>query len=449
VDQEISRLNILFILPEYYPHSGGGISTYYLQYIDFIRTHVAKIKVVVGSAYTQSLDQFIYHDIEVEYLKPELFQKYLEKFKKFDFIPHYKKAIASAWAMWEQVNAGAGFDLVECTDFGLGFIPWLVYHNIPVVTRLHGSSGQIELYEHELQEILFGDQCRQTELSLLQKSDALVTHSQSNFTFWQDIFPHKQINLISPLFKADFTPVNFIQKENFAIVCSRIQEWKGPDILCRAMKRIPKPTLINWYGRDTMFTKSLSKSDQLLEKFPEVWNRLIVPHGQVSHHQLEAMQKKAKFAIIPSTWDMYNFTCLEYMSVGTPVICSEGAGVSSLIENGINGFKYAHNDHVALASCIVTVSNMDKEAYEKMTREAFKTVKSLMHIDIVNENIRLMLQVIQKFKKNAPNLFNQALYLPSDKKYSIDIVLNQQPLSKLLKYISKRLKNKIMRQSNG
>lgn len=446
MDQEINGLNILFILPEYYPHSGGGISTYYLQHIDFMRNHVAKIKVVVGSAYTQSLDHFLHHDIEVEYLKPALFQKYLEKFKKFDFIPQYKKAISSAWAMWEQVNAGAGFDLVECTDFGLGFVPWLVYHNIPVVTRLHGSSGQIELYEHELQEILFGDQCRQTELSLLEKSDALVTHSKSNHTFWQNIFPHKQINLISPLFKTDSTPAKFMQKENFAIVCSRIQEWKGPDILCRAVKALPKPTMINWYGRDTMFTESLSKSNQLLEKFPDVWNRIIVPKGQVSHHQLEAIQKKAKFAIIPSTWDIYNFTCLEYMSIGTPVICSEGAGVSSLIKNGINGFKYASNDPIALASCIVAVNDMDQAAYEKMISEALKTVKSLMHLDIVKDNIKIMVQVIKKFEKIAPNAFNQVLYLPSDKKYTIDIVLNQQPLGKLLKYISKRLKNKITRQ---
>lgn len=446
MDQEIKRLNILFILPEYYPHSGGGISTYYLQYIDFMRSHVAKIKVVVGSAYSQSSDRFLHHDIEVEYLKPELFQKYLEMFKKFDFIPQYKKAIASAWAMWEQVNAGEGFDLVECTDFGLGFVPWLIHHNIPVVTRLHGSSGQIELHERELQEILFGDQCRQTELSLLEKSDALVTHSQSNYTFWQDIFPHKKIDLISPVFKTDATPAKFIQKENFAIVCSRIQEWKGPDILCRAVKAMAKPVLIKWYGRNTMFKEGLSKSDQLLEKFPEVWNQTIIHQGQVSHHQLKDIQKTAKFAIIPSTWDMYNFTCLEYMSVGTPVICSEGAGVSSLIKNGINGFKYASNDPIALASCIEAVNNMDQRAYEKMTSEALKTVKSLMYIDIVKDNIKLMVQVIQKFEKIDPNVFNQALYLPSDKKYTIDIVLNQQPLGKLLKYISKRLKNKITRQ---
>jgi len=444
VDQEIKNLNILFILPEYYPHSGGGISTYYLQHIDFMRSHVAKIKVVVGSAYTQSLDRFLHHDIEVEYLKPDLFHKYLDRFKKFDFIPQYKKAIASAWAMWEQVNAGEGFDLVECTDFGLGFIPWLIHHNIPVVTRLHGSSGQIELYERELQEILFGDQCRQTELSLLEKSDALVTHSRSNYIFWQDIFPHKQINLISPLFKTNATPAKFIQKENFAIVCSRIQEWKGPDILCQAVKKTTKPLLIKWYGRNTMFKEGLSKSDQLLEEFPEVWNRTIVPQGQVSHHQLEDIQKTAKFAIIPSTWDIYNFTCLEYMSVGTPVICSDGAGVSSLIKNGINGFKYASNDHIGLASCIEAVNNMDQIAYEKMTSEALKTVKSLMHTNIINDNINLMVQVIQKFEVIAPNLFNQALYLPSDKKYGIDIVLNQQPLNKLLKYITKRLKNKIL-----
>ena len=49
--------------------------------------------------------------------------------------------------MYEQAGEGQDFDVIECADFGLGFIPWVINRHKPVITRFHGSSGQIHLHE--------------------------------------------------------------------------------------------------------------------------------------------------------------------------------------------------------------------------------------------------------------------------------------------------------------
>src|SRR5439155_11508648 len=79
-------------------------------------------------------------------------------------------------------------DLVETTDFGLGFIPWLASDRIcPVQVRMHGSVGQIETYDpregYELQTGLI----KLIEASLLGSAARIVTHSCANRVFWSGL----------------------------------------------------------------------------------------------------------------------------------------------------------------------------------------------------------------------------------------------------------------------
>jgi len=139
---------------------------------------------VIRSSIKDNNDHII-DNIEVEYLRVDLYHKYLNKFSKFDLLPEFKKNIAAAWAMFDQANAGEGFDIIECTDYGLGFMPWVINHKKPVITRLHGSTGQIHLHETKIPDSLLIDLIRQTELLLLPVCDRLITHSNANQKFWR------------------------------------------------------------------------------------------------------------------------------------------------------------------------------------------------------------------------------------------------------------------------
>lgn len=437
-------MRVLFIIPEYIPHSGGGISTYYQQYIKCLAPFCEEIKVIVGSGYSYGGTDFEHKNVIVEYLKKSLFENTLIKFEKYNLFPEYKKNVAAAWAMWEQCNGGNDYDIVECVDFGLGYIPWIVHHNKPVITRLHGSPGQIEIHEPSLKGKLIGDINRQTELNLLPKCNALITHSKSNQMFWKKTLD-SEIELIYPVYENNSIHTDKIEKADFGIVCGRIQQWKGPDILCKALNLLtgPKP-LIKWYGRDTSFDQKISKSEDLGQKYPGTWGTYIVPQPPVPNADIYIIQKSAKFAVIPSTWDMFNFTCLEYMSNKTLVICSDGAGVSDLIESGENGFKYASQNFEALSNLIQSVNYLSDSEYCAIVDSALNTLKiKLSSSAIIPQNLTVYNKIKQNFKASERNLFFTEIYAPSDIMDNIPNLLDLQPLKKLGKYVISRMLKKI------
>lgn len=440
----MQKTSILFILPEYYPHSGAGISTYYLQYIRALRSSVEKIKVIVGSGYVQADENYLVDEVEIEYLKPEIFNRYFQNFSKFELFPEYRKNLAAAWAIWEQAKKGEGFDIIECVDFGLGFIPWLLNHNKAVITRLHGSTGQIELYDSHIGNTLIGDLNRQAEF-LLRHSDQLVTHSKANQQFWQNVFPEKIIHLIQPVFANKTALLSFTDKANHGIVCARIQDWKGPDVLCKAIALVEnKETRIDWYGRDMKINAETSKSEQLHSKYKEIWGSKVKPHLPLEHKLLVEEQKKSKYAVIPSTWDMYNFTCLEYMSGGTVVICSDGAGVSELIEHGVNGFKFPTGDAKSLAACIQKVQSLNEADYNLIVDNALQTLATKLAISaIIETNHSLYTNTSGSFLNKDSNVFVDAIFQPSNHEYKLKDVLDSQSIKVLLKYLLSRLRKKI------
>jgi len=54
--------------------------------------------------------------------------------------------------------------------------------------------------------------------------------------------------------------------------------------------------------------------------------------------------KEADLFVSPSVADLHPYTVLEAMASGTPVIVSDRCGVSAVVENGVNGFLYPHDD---------------------------------------------------------------------------------------------------------
>ncbi|TKC08185.1 glycosyltransferase [Pedobacter polaris] len=435
-------MKLLFILPEYYPHSGGGISTYYIQYIKKIAPFCEHVKVILGSGYFQGTSGFETDNIKSEDLDPNLFSEYLSQFQHLKLSPAYQRNLAAAWAMWDQSNGGEGYDIIECTDFGLGYIPWLINHTKPVITRLHGSSGQIELHQPELNDKLNGDLNRQTELLMLSRCDQLVTHSEQNCEFWKKLLPNKEVTYILPIYEAP-TEFNHIKKEDFGIVCARIQQWKGPEQLSKAMELIPDFNIpIHWYGRDMDYSPKISKSTYLKNKYPTIWGQKIVPQNVLPNEKIKLKQAAAKFAVIPSTWDMFNFTFLEYLSVGTPIICSDGAGSSTLINHGVNGFKYPANDPKELANCLETIANLDDVAYEKLINEGYKTMNTTLNCEfLIEKNLNLYQQILLNFNPPVSNIYLEQIYKPNNS--LLPEVLDVLPLKYIFNHMINRLKKKL------
>ncbi|MGI4019957.1 MAG: glycosyltransferase family 4 protein [Janthinobacterium lividum] len=443
-------MKILFILPEYYPHSGGGISTYYLELIPALKPYCTSIKVLVGSGYTQSIESFINNGIEICYLKPDLYKQYLPKFSKFSIFPELQRNIAAAWAMWEQVK-DEDFDVVECTDFGLGFIPWIINNQKPVVIKMHGSTGQISTYDYKPEEQLAADFTRQTELLFFAQCNLLQTYSKANQVFWQKQFLEKEVVHLYPVYSKFTKTIPYPERTIYGLVTGRIQQWKGPKILCDAAEILKdKMPEIHWYGRDMAYTKhGTSMSQHLRTQYSNSWKVSIKTYNPIPNQEIYGLQAKAKFGLIPSTWDMFNFTCLEFLSVGTLTICSDGAGASELIENGVNGFKYAALDAQALSETLNKVAILSQKEYEQIASNGKETIGNLLSPEqLIPVHMEYYFKAIKNFIPATINDFLNEVYLPSNKTHKLDDLLDLQPLSLLLTYNLKRIKHKFFNKFN-
>ncbi len=161
------------------------------------------------------------------------------------------------------------------------------------------------------------------------------------------------------------------------LVAARVQRWKGAETLCEAVRKLDRAaTPIDWVGRDTLDgISSGSFSDSLARRYPDVWGSLVVSRGVRSFDGVAEFLCRAAFVVAPSDWDVFNFTVVEAMAAGVPVIASTGAGATELVEDGRNGFTFPSGDAGALAGAIERVAALDLTQRHALGDAARETIR--------------------------------------------------------------------------
>ncbi|MCB9283024.1 MAG: glycosyltransferase family 4 protein [Lewinellaceae bacterium] len=432
-------MKILFILPEFHPHPGGGIATFYLNLLPKLKAIGISPVVWIGSAFTQGQDTFEYQGIPVKQLPPENFLKHLKGFQRLNIYPDLQKHLASAWALYELASQESGIDLVETVDWGLGYIPWVLDPSRKVVTRLHGSIAQIETCDPKAGMGLYGDITRLVEFATLPYSN-LITYSENNRTFWEEKLS-KRIELIDPIysFPADLHESE-PDMEPYALVVGRIQHWKGPQLLCEALKKVPDQIKFYWIGRDTDYLKKGSSfSRYLSEKHPDIWGKRIIPLGLRPNTETLSWMKNAKFGLVCSIWDMFNLTALEWLSLEKPLICSKGAGAWNIVKKA-GGAVFDPNNPEQLAR-LIREHQTSKELIVPTYRIQYEEGK------LLEETRQFYHRVLEKpTERPMPPSWAINLVIPSNSESGREAAMDQWPLRQVLFYTSKRLLKKFLRK---
>ena len=142
------------------------------------------------------------------------------------------------------------------------------------------------------------------------------------------------------------------------LVVGRLQNWKGAEVLCQALRLVPKIE-IEWVGGDTDWgSTGLKASEYLAANYPDVFGKRFHWIGRLERNQVAQKMKVAGFLVVPSVWDVFNLTVAESMEVRLPVICSRTAGAEMLIENGRSGFLFDPAKPEELADSLKLVAGM-------------------------------------------------------------------------------------------
>lgn len=347
-------MRLLVLTPEF--GSGGGIRTFYRNLAPAVLERGVAVRVIEGSAmHAGDRAPRDVQGIEVETLERERFERWRSRFPQLDAAPGAQRHLAAAWAMWEQAGFGADADIVEAADWGLSFAPAAVEAKKPLVIQTHGSVGQITTHDPLGGEEVQGALIRLIESALLSRSPAVQSYSRANAAFWRSE-TGREVEMIRPpvpLPPADGHP----EVSDRGLVVGRIQRWKGPHILCEALRALgDRAPPVDWFGGDTAFRRRGTTTGQhLANAFPAVWGRLVRPQPTIPAEEVARRQSRALFNLAPSSWDVFNFTAAEALGSGRPTIVSTGAGASELVVDGENGFLFAAGDASALAAAIERV----------------------------------------------------------------------------------------------
>src|SRR6185437_13681717 len=266
----------------------------------------------------------------VETLEADRARRWHRRFGHLVALPGLRRHLAAAWAMWEQARLGEDFDVAETCDYPLLFLPPALDGVLPLVTQCHGSMGQIARHDPMIGEGIQSVVIQALEGAVLAGVDTIQTLSSSNAAAWRDE-THRNVDMIRPAWAG---AISHIEREirNRGLVVGRVQRWKGPHVLCAAMKFLTNQTVkMDWVGSDTTWeSPTRSSLTHLSLAYPDVWGPKIVHHYPVSATEVRRRQANALFNLVPSTWDVFNFTAVEAMASGRPVIISNAAGASEL-----------------------------------------------------------------------------------------------------------------------
>lgn len=392
-------MKLLFLLPEYVTNAGGGIITFYRHFLPLLAAQGYTVKVIVGSGVAASYvpAPTMVDGVSVEMLDHALLDQYHARFVRYAALPGLRCHLAGAWAMWEQAGRGEGYDLVEAADWGLLFLPWVVEQGPPAVVQLHGSIGQIDLHDPVRGEEVQGNLVRMIERAGVAQANGAQAYSQANADLWQRQ-TGRTVDRILPAWQPLLAPDVSPQKTARGLVVGRVQRWKGPEVLCQALRLLgAKAPLIDWMGRDTPYeSRNIKTSDHLRQNWPDIWGKVLTHQLQQPFEQTARLQAAAAFMVVPSLWDTFNFTCVEAMGAGTPVICSTGAGASELIQDGVNGFVFENGNAESLTAAIERLLSLSETERRELTEAGRQTVlRELDPVEVCSQRLAAYEHVVR------------------------------------------------------
>ncbi len=451
-------MRILFVLPEFPPQYGGGIATYYEALIPALSAAGHDVDVLVGSAFTNDHPARTEEGYTVEFLNTNRREDAIEEFTAYEAVPPLRRTLGAAWALFHQANQGAGYDLVETTDFGLLFLPWVASEKSPpVLVQLHASNGQVDAREPKEGHALQGHLMRMLEVRGLAGADALQSNGRSNARRWSQRLNRDVTYCPPPLPSQPSAAPEEASTATIApgFVAGRIQYWKGPTVLCEAQSSLGSDApRIDWAGRDTAYRAvGESMSSYLADAYPEVWGQSVCPIGEVRPGEVARRQYAAEFVVVPSIWDVFNYTAAEAMRAGSVVICSEGAGAADLIEHGTNGFKVPEEEPEALAEAIRRVTALPSANRKTIGEKGRRTVeRELAPKRIARRRLRTYENLDSRNNKSDTDRTWLAEAVRPGGKFEVQperplAFLDQHAISNIGRYLIRRVRNQLFGSS--
>lgn len=446
----LTLMRLLLATAEYTPHAAGGIARYYETLTAALARNGWDVTVVVASPFSDGFDSYEHDGVHVHSVSTSDVNRRSADMPQLSAVPVFRRAIAAARAAHELAGTLGPFDVIETTDFALQFVPFVLDESSArVVVQCHGSMGQVADHEPRRADVEL-DQAlaRLTESTLLALADDVQTYAAPNAREWSDRLG-RHVRVALPPFDGGSEEEAW-HPSGPALVVGRIQPWKGPEVLCRAWRLLPEKSRarVLWAGRDTPAAPDGGSYDAWLRRhYADVWGPVIEPIGQKASEEIRHLQRRARLVIVPSEWDVFNFTTVEAMSSGALVLCSDGAGARGLVEHGRTGFVFRAGDAEGLARILHEALTLSPAEASAMGRNARAEIAARLDPDaIARERIGIYTDLIgAPPRKRAPDWVRGFFQGAPSARVGLAF-LDQIPIRDLSRYLGERVGKRVGRR---
>lgn len=416
-------MNYWLLTTEYPPFHGGGISTYCYftarllagkgysvtvftqddsipDYI--VSAEAAGISLVRFNSNRNKLDGFLGYTARLSYAFADMVRIMTEE--------KGKPACIEA-----QDYQGIAYYLTQFKHLGYDFV-----QGIPIIITLH-SPAFIYLEYNRVPVWRFPDfwTCEMEKQSLvaadlLISPTAFLVEEIVKYVDIRDqtvkILPNPYQDNASPSLPSPHTgPGNAIQPpftRNKIVYYGKLSPQKGSFELLAYFKELwdegfPHPLHIIG-GTDIVFHPEKRTMGQLIEKKYEacIKKGLLRLHGKIRPSQIETYLQDAHVIIVPSIVDNLPYVVMEAMSMGKIVLVSRQGGQREMVEPGISGFIFDHEEPGSFRRELEKILSLSSEAITEIGIRARERVARLYSFESIGPAKIALLERIQPLAAN-------------------------------------------------
>lgn len=376
----MSGKRILIVTSELVPFHYGGIGTQFKSLAAFFKRHGHQVYLLVRKPenYDEALYRSHYGEVPLFFVdvppiqtgSPQHFFYAAEVARRFDEIyPEIRPDLV----IFADFNAEGLFLLLQS---GHG-----VYEDTEFLLTINGMNYEvISVQEGVRPGMSYGVMDLSDIRSLLAMEDLCVHLAQTIISpaicAWEEVRQRLGIrkaariipNLVDlDLFHPEKTGIREEPQGPLILFVGRLDRIKGADLLLKAYFEIadrmhPVIPRIIFIGRDCYWNEYGSTFlEYWKNRIPEKYAGAISFLGQVNHDSILDYFKKATICVFPSRLEIFGITCLEALSMGCPVVVSEGTGLVEVLGPDLSEFVVPVTEDIhPLAQKILSLLTIEK-----------------------------------------------------------------------------------------
>ncbi len=160
-------------------------------------------------------------------------------------------------------------------------------------------------------------------------------------------------------------------------------------------------------GQDIVYhPEGITMGDIIRKRYKKYIDQgLLKLENRIKPSEIGERLSSAELVIIPSNNDNLPYVVFEMMALGRILLVSKQGGHSEVIENGIDGFVFDHEEPETFFSQLDTILKLDDEQRKDIAARAIKKVEGKYGPDVIYERkIKLVEKLLQK-KEGLPPVF--------------------------------------------